>query len=80
MKTINKIIPFLLVLLLVVSCEDVFEEDISDDIIEVVSPKDDTTIESNVVNFQWNDLDGAKKYRLQVLDVNETIVVDSLVT
>lgn len=79
MKTLNKIIPFLFVLLLV-SCEDVFEEDISDDIIVVVSPKDNTTIESNVVNFQWNELDGAKKYRLQVLDLNETIVVDSLVT
>ncbi|RUT69888.1 hypothetical protein D0817_14840 [Flavobacterium cupreum] len=78
MKTLNKIIPFLFVLLLV-SCEDVFEEDISDDIIEVVSPKDNTTIESNVVNFQWNEIDGAKKYRLQVLDINETIVVDSLV-
>jgi hypothetical protein len=78
MKTLNKILPFLFVLLLV-SCEDVFEEDISDDIIVVVSPKDNTTIESNVVNFQWNELDGAKKYRLQVLDINETIVVDSLV-
>lgn len=79
MKTINKIILTLFTLS-IMSCDDVFEEDISDDIIEIVSPKDKTTIESNVVNFQWNTLEGAKKYRLQVFDLDETIVVDSLVS
>jgi hypothetical protein len=79
MKTINKIIPILITLLFL-SCEDVFEEDITDDIIETISPKNDATIESNVVNFQWNNLEGAKKYRLQVLDKDETVVIDSLVS
>jgi len=79
MKTINKIILVLLTLT-IISCEDVFEEDISDDTIETVSPKDATVIESNVVNFQWTELEGAKKYRLQILDSDQTIVVDSLVS
>lgn len=79
MKTINKII-FALLALSIISCDDVFEEDISNDIIETTSPKDDATIESNVVNFKWNELDGAKKYRLQVLDLEETVVFDSLVS
>lgn len=79
MKTTNKII-LLLLTILVLSCEDIFEEDISDDTVETISPKDSTKIESNVVNFQWNNLDGAKKYRLQVLDENKTLVIDSLVT
>lgn len=79
MKTINKII-FALLALSIISCDDVFEEDISNDTIETISPKDDATIESNVVNFKWNELDGAKKYRLQVLDLEETIVFDSLVS
>lgn len=79
MKTINKLILILLSLT-VISCEDIFEEDISDDTIETVSPKDNTVIESNVVNFQWDELDGAKKYRVQVLDLDETVMLDSLVT
>lgn len=79
MKTTNKFILVLLTLF-VLSCEDVFEDNISDDTIYTISPKEDTTIESNVVNFQWNNLDGAKKYRLQVLDKNESIVLDSLVS
>lgn len=79
MKTTNKIF-FLIISLLFISCEDVFEEDITDDVIVVVSPKENTTIESNVVNFQWKDLEGAKKYRVQVLDLSETVVIDSLVT
>jgi hypothetical protein len=79
MKTTNKII-LLLLAILVISCEDIFEENISDDKVETISPKDSTTIESNVINFQWNILDGAKKYRLQVLNENKTIVLDSLVS
>jgi hypothetical protein len=37
-------------------------------------------VSSNVVNFQWNELDGADKYRIQVFNSTSGIVVDSLVT
>ncbi|MHC0439232.1 hypothetical protein [Flavobacterium sp. 3-210] len=80
MKTINKLLLLLLLTFIAISCEDIFEEDISNDNIETISPKNNTVIESNVVNFQWNELDGAKKYRVQVLNLDETVVIDSLVT
>lgn len=79
MKTINKIILFSLALL-VLSCEDIIETDISDDIIQIISPQNNSEIVSNVVTFQWNSLKGANKYRVQVYGTGQTVVLDSLVT
>ena len=67
-------------LLSFISCDDILEEDISNDIVQTTYPFEGAVIESNVVNFQWEELDGAKKYRVQVLDFDETVVLDSLVT
>lgn len=77
MKTINRILLFALAIM-TISCEDIFEEDITDDSVSVVSPLKDQKIESNVVRFQWNAIKGADKYRVQIYDVNESIVLDSL--
>lgn len=79
MKTINKIILFALAIV-TVSCEDIFEEDITNDTIQIISPLNGSIIESNVVKFQWNSLKGADKYRVQVYGTNQTIVLDSLVS
>jgi hypothetical protein len=78
MKTINKIILILLSILSF-SCEDIFEEDITNDTVEIISPIEGEVIKSNVVNFHWNILKGANKYRVQVYDSNQTVVLDSLV-
>ncbi|MFD1602351.1 hypothetical protein ACFSJW_22030 [Flavobacterium artemisiae] len=79
MKTLNKII-FISLSLFMFSCEDILEEDISNDILQIISPTKDALIESNVVNFKWNSLKGADKYRVQVFESNETLVLDSLTT
>lgn len=79
MKTKNRLLS-LLVLLSLCSCDDVFEEDITNDMVQVISPQNNQQIYSNVVNFQWNELDGADKYRLQIYNNTSTMVIDSLVT
>ncbi|WP_343696893.1 hypothetical protein [Flavobacterium sp.] len=79
MKTINKIILIALAVF-AYSCEDILEEDISDDTIQIISPTKDAKIESNVVNFKWNTLKGADKYRIQVFESNQVLVLDSLTT
>jgi hypothetical protein len=79
MKTVNKI--WLLSLALgIVSCDDIFEKDITNDTIQTISPSNEAVVESNVVNFQWNSLEGADKYRIQLIASNQAIVLDSLVS
>lgn len=79
MKTINKIILISLAIL-TYSCEDILEEDITNDIVQIISPAKDTKIESNVVSFKWNSLKGADKYRIQVFTTDQVLLLDSLTT
>lgn len=78
MKVFNKIL-LLLVSLTIFSCDDILEEDITDKTATIISPLEGDVIESNVVNFQWNAMGGADKYRIQVFKDNQVIVQDSLV-
>lgn len=79
MKTLINFLLFLSFFSLT-SCEDILEEDISNDTVQIISPQNNQEIISNVVNFQWSELDGADKYRVQVYSVDASLVVDSLVT
>ena len=79
MKTINKIL-ILLMAITTVACEDVLQKNITDDTLQIVYPLSNASINSNAVNFQWNNLTGASNYRVQVMAANASIVVDSLVT
>lgn len=79
MKAIHKI--FLTALAITaVSCDDIIEEDITDDIIQVISPLEGDEIESNVANLQWHELADAEKYRVQVYASNQSVMLDSTVT
>lgn len=78
MKILNRILFFLLVPMLF-SCEDIMEEDITDDIVHLVSPVNQQEITSNVVNFQWQAIKGADDYRIQIFSSNQAMVLDSLV-
>lgn len=80
MKTFLKPFYFALIFLTFTSCEDILEEDITNDIVSPLSPVESAVVESNVVNFQWNSLDGADKYRVQLFDNNQVVILDSLVS
>lgn len=77
MKTINKLI-IIASAILAYSCEDILEENISNDTVQILSPVNNSAIESNVVSFKWNTLNGADKYRIQVYESNQVLVLDSL--
>jgi hypothetical protein len=77
MKTLNKIILISLSVFMF-SCEDILEEDISNDIVQIISPTKDAVVESNVVNFKWNSLKGADKYRIQIFEEDQVLILDSL--
>ena len=66
-------------LIALVGCDDVLEEDITDDNITITAPLNETTVVSNAVTFQWNSNSGSEDYRVQVNDASNVMVVDSLV-
>ena len=66
--------------LLFISCDDILEEDISDDTIDIITPTDNSFIEGSAVQFNWNDLDGADEYSIQVTDEVNIIILDTTVT
>lgn len=47
--------------------------------VQIISPINNAEIESNVVNFRWNNIDGADKYRIQVYASNQSMILDTLV-
>lgn len=61
------ICTFLLVVLLLYGCEDIFEQDIEDASIEVIAPKNNTRTETGTVTFLWRPLAGARSYRVTIV-------------
>lgn len=78
MKIVNKLM-LIVIATLTFSCEDILEEDITNDMVQVVYPTEGVTIESNVAVFQWNRLEGADDYRVQVYTNNQFQIFDTLV-
>jgi hypothetical protein len=79
MKKINRV-SIIAIALILFSCDDVLEKDITNDMVELISPKDYEEIESNVVTFKWNSLSDADKYRIQIFKTDKTKILDSLIT
>ena len=80
MKNLNN--SFLLVLLLIVlfSCDDILEENITNDVVQITAPTEGVTIDGNTVQFSWQHLDGADDYRIQIIKSNQVYEIDSLIT
>lgn len=68
--------------LLLSSCDDFFEEDISDKTIQVVCPSDNAEIASNKLSFAWTEEEGVDKYHIIIVspsfDNTQQFVCDTL--
>ncbi|WP_353780255.1 hypothetical protein [Winogradskyella sp. 3972H.M.0a.05] len=80
MKRLKNCAILILSCVIFTSCDDVFEEDITGDIVQIISPTSGQVIQGNTVVFSWQELDGADDYRIQVINDAQLNVVDSLVT
>ena len=60
------------------SCEDILEENITDKMAIPISPINGDIVSTVAVPFKWETLKGAKNYRVQVLNSNQTIIKDTL--
>ncbi len=85
-KTIKRVevITIIGIALLFCSCDSIFEEDISNDTIKTIIPKQNDTLKKNIVNFRWNSVEGVVDYQLQIVNPSfnniDEFVVDSLIT
>lgn len=80
MKKQNNIILALISFIIIYACDDILEEDITNDFIQIISPLEGTVIEGNTVQFSWQALEGADDYKIQIIKSNQVYEVDSLVT
>ncbi len=80
MKKLNNIVLLSISLILLFSCDDILEDDITNDSVVVTAPLNGAVIEGNTVQFTWESLESVDSYRIQVIDNTQIRVVDSLVT
>jgi hypothetical protein len=77
-------IPLLLALTLFQSCRDFIAEDLTDKNLVVLSPSDNMVTTSATINFYWQELEGARTYRLQIakpsFDNMSALLMDTSVT
>ncbi len=83
MKNYKTLLFFLLVVALW-SCEDIIEvPDISDRSVKILAPSDNSELDTLNIKFNWETIEDANTYRVQIADPNfiqaEQILVDSLI-
>jgi hypothetical protein len=80
----NKIAKIAVLLLLMVSCDDVLLRDISEDTITLHSPTEGFETSVKDVIFWWDKLDGATTYQLIVaspdVDNPQLLALDTVIT
>ena len=80
MRTLNNTLILLMLTILLFSCDDILEEDITNDMVQTISPNEGATIDGNTVQFLWQNLDGADSYRIQIIKSNQVFEIDSLIS
>ncbi|VVU99589.1 MULTISPECIES: hypothetical protein [Mesonia] len=76
---VSSFLSLLSILIMMSSCDDILEEDISSAKIQGIYPRDNDTVYGNTVNFSWEYINDTDDYRVQVFDENQTYILDSLV-
>jgi len=57
----------MLAMILLVSCNDIFEEDLSDDIVTLTLPANGTITTTQATSFLWSEVAGATSYNIEVV-------------
>lgn len=80
----KKIIYLSLILALSTACKDIVSTDISDSVPVMILPQVNDTVATNPVHFKWEEVNGATKYRIQIVSPSfasiSTYAVDSIVS
>ncbi len=80
----KKNILLLIAIGLLLSCEAIFVEDISNDSVTILAPKEKTAVPKGSINFNWNLINDAEVYHLQIATPTFTsasqIVLDTIIS
>ncbi len=63
----RKIIVLFALSSLLLSCEDIFEEDLSHEEVRIIAPADGVSVDAGTVMFLWEEVPGATSYRITVV-------------
>lgn len=78
----NRLLIFFMILL-AFSCDDIFETDISDDMVVLRTPSEGYATSSQSITFWWDSLEGADEYELQVVSPDmataNVLVIDTVI-
>jgi hypothetical protein len=68
-----------IILIIIGGCTEIFEEDISDEVLTIHTPLDNSIFNSSYVQFWWNLLDEATVYNIQVVTPSFDSVIRLLI-
>ncbi|MBN1462687.1 MAG: hypothetical protein JXQ69_09375 [Paludibacteraceae bacterium] len=79
-----KLVAIVAICIAFCACDEIIDPDISNKKVSLYSPSDSVTITANTVLFKWNALEGAAKYRLQVVSPTfsaiSSVLADTIIT
>lgn len=80
----KKKLLLLLAIGMLLGCEAIFVDNISNTTVTILAPTTGTTVSAGTTNFNWNAVDAADLYQIQIATPNfsnaSQIVVDTTVT
>lgn len=80
----KRISIYLMIILCTSSCDEIFEDDITDTKLEIIAPIDKLVTTKTTLTFWWDELEDADSYKLQIVstcfDTILSIPVDSNLT
>lgn len=76
-------LALLTIALYLISCDEIFVDDISNTTVKLVAPQNDCISKSQSITFWWQSIEGAQKYSLQIVTPSfnspERLIVDTLI-
>jgi hypothetical protein len=75
---------FILIIMVFVSCDEIVEDDLTGKTVVIISPSDSITTSNSQVQFNWEYMDEAEEYRIQIARPDfinvEWLMYDSVTT
>ena len=81
-KSIRNLFLLVFIFTVCISCEAIFEEDISEETVVLLAPTEGSAITNGSIRFDWDGLDEAVEYEIQIatpsFDYANQILLDSI--